>query len=113
MAGHLRQSDGLGAVVPVPLVAAPRRRRAGAATGLLRLLAVASVLLSALVWAAGGILLQIRIDQAAMVECTVLTLDRNTGQTYAGPCVGGAPRLPTTLTALLPAGMPADAAAAR
>ena len=112
MAGPARQSGGLGAVVPVPLVG-PRRRRTSAATGLLRLLAVGSVLLSALVWAAGGVLLQIRTDQAATVECTALTLDRHTGQTYAGPCVGGAPRLPATLTALLPAGMPADTAAAR
>jgi hypothetical protein len=113
MAAPVGPSGGQAAVVPVPLVAI-RRRRAGAAIGLLRLLAATSVLLSAMAWATGGILLQIRTDQAATAGCTALTLDRHTGQTYAGPCVGGAsPRLPATLTALLRGGMPADGAAAR
>jgi hypothetical protein len=99
-------------VVPIPLVA-DRRRRGSRGFGLLRLLAAASLLLSALVWAAGGILLQVRTDQAAAADCTVLTLDRETGQTYAGPCAGSAPLLPATLTAQLPGKLPADGPAAR
>jgi hypothetical protein len=87
---------GLGAVVPVPLV--PRQQRRGGGW-FLRALA-ASCMVAGLGWAAGNAMLQ--SSQSSNQDCTALAIDRQTGTTYAGPCVGQGPRLPSTLTALLP-----------
>ena len=99
-----QQDSGLGAVVPTPLT--PRRKRR---TGATRLLGVA-FLLGVFVT---GAMLNMRADTAATADCTALLLDRDTGRTKAVPCAGTIPSLPSTLTALLPTGLPEDVAATR
>jgi hypothetical protein len=105
--GSRRQQDsGLGAVVPTPL--APRRK---GRTGATRLLGAAFLLG---VFVTGAMVsFDMRADTAATADCTALLLDRDTGRTVAVPCAGTIPSLPSTLTALLPTGLPEDVAATR
>ena len=97
--GPARQHGGLGAVVPVPLVARKRVREGGGGTVSL-LMAVA--VLAAFLGGVGLAVAQLRANEAAaMGECTALALDRDAGRTIAGPCTATTPWLPATLTALL------------
>ena len=103
--GSRQQQDcGLGAVVPTPLT--PRRKRRTGATRLLG----AAFLLGVFVT---GAMFNMSADTAATADCTALLLDRDTGRTVAVPCAGTIPSLPSTLTALLPSGLPEDVAATR
>ena len=105
--GSRRQHDcGLGAVVPTPLT--PRRKRRTGATRLLG----AAFLLGVFVTGA-MVSFDMRAEPASTADCTALLLDRDTGRTVAVPCAGTIPSLPSTLTALLPSGLPEDVAATR
>jgi hypothetical protein len=100
--GPVRQHGGLGAVVPVPLVA--RKRVRGGGGGTVSLLTAVAVL-AAFLGGAGLALMQLRASEAAAAaECTALALDRDGGRTLAGPCTATTPWLPGTLTALLSGG---------
>jgi hypothetical protein len=104
-----RRQDGLGAVVPVPLVAPKRRRSSRRST--FRLLTTVAVV-GAFSCGLTAAVLQLRASEAAaMAECTALALDRDAGRTFAGPCTDAASWLPGTLTALFFA-RSADAVAA-
>jgi hypothetical protein len=103
---RLQQDCGLGAVVPIPLT--PRRKRSTGATRLLG----AAFLLGVIVTGA-MVDFDMRAEPAATADCTALLLDRDTGRTVAVPCAGAIPSLPSTLTALLPTGLPEHVAATR
>jgi hypothetical protein len=101
-----QQNSGLGAAVPTRLT--PRQKRR---TGATRLLGVAFLLG---VFVTGAMVsFDMRAEPATTADCTALLLDRDTGRTVAVPCVGTIPSLPSTLTALLPSGLPEDVAATR
>ena len=105
--GSRQQQDcGLGAVVPTPLTPG-RKRRTGVGTAPLL---GAAFLLGVIVT---GAMLHMRADPVATADCTALLLDRDTGRTVAVPCAGTLPSLPSTLTALLPTGLPEEVAATR
>src|SRR5262245_48969428 len=106
--GSRQQQDcGLGAVVPTPLTPG-RKRRTGGTT---RLLGVAFLL--GVIVTGAMVDFDMRAEPAATADCTALLLDRDTGRTVAVPCAGTIPSLPSTLTALLPSGLPEDVAATR
>jgi hypothetical protein len=102
-----QEACGLGAVVPTPLAPGRKRRTGVGTTPLLG----AAFLLG--VFVTGAMLQNMRAEPAATVDCTALLLDRDTGRTVAVPCAGDAPSLPSTLTALLPTGLPDHVAATR